>query len=416
MNKNLVVLLTILLFILIDLYIYQAVKTVFNKAGSRIRKAIFWSHWSISVLGIGALLLFNFGIPAIVPGSWRSFIIVGLFIDYISKTFGILALLIDDIIRSGKWVYRKFAKEEAHEKQSGKAISRSEFLAKTAIVGSAIPIATLGFGIISGAYDYRVRKRTVYLKNLPKSFDGLRIAQLSDIHSGSFFDKKAVKGGVDLLLQQKPDMIFFTGDLVNRETKEVNDYIPIFEKVKAPLGVFSTMGNHDYGDYREWPSEKARQQNILDLHEAHRIMGWDILLNENRILKEGGDQLAIIGVENWGVGRFSKYGDLNKAYQGTEEAATKLLLSHDPSHWDAQIRPQFSDIDVTFSGHTHGFQFGVEIGNFRWSPSQYIYKQWADMYQNKGQYLYVNRGYGFIGYPGRVGILPEITIMELKKA
>ncbi|HBH22149.1 MAG TPA: metallophosphatase [Cytophagales bacterium] len=411
-------LITIAFFILVDLYVYQAFKEVVKNSSEKVKKTVFWLHWSLSGLAIGAIFLYRFGIPELVPGSWRSVILVGLFLDYISKTFGVLVLLIDDIIRGGKWISRRFRgnQKAITETPEGKGISRSEFLTKTAVIGTILPVATLSFGILSGAHDYRIRRRTVRLKNLPHSFDGIKIAQISDIHSGSFFDKKSVKGGVDLLMGEKPDLVFFTGDLVNRETAEVNDYVPVFEKIKAPLGVYSTMGNHDYGDYRSWPSEKARQQNILDLHEAHRLMGWDILLNEHRIIKEGNDQLAIIGVENWGAGRFSKYGNLEKAYKGTEEAPTKLLLSHDPSHWDAQIRPQYGDIDMTFAGHTHGFQFGVEIGNFRWSPSQYIYKQWADLYREGEQYLYVNRGFGYIGYPGRVGILPEITIIELKKA
>lgn len=411
-------LITIAFFILVDLYVYQAFKEVVKNSSEKVKKTVFWLHWSLSGLAIGAIFLYRFGIPELVPGSWRSVILVGLFLDYISKTFGVLVLLIDDIIRGGKWITRRFRgnQKAITETPEGKGISRSEFLTKTAVIGTILPVATLSFGILSGAHDYRIRRRTVRLKNLPHSFDGIKIAQISDIHSGSFFDKKSVKGGVDLLMGEKPDLVFFTGDLVNRETAEVNDYVPVFEKIKAPLGVYSTMGNHDYGDYRSWPSEKARQQNILDLHEAHRLMGWDILLNEHRIIKEGNDQLAIIGVENWGAGRFSKYGNLEKAYKGTEEAPTKLLLSHDPSHWDAQIRPQYGDIDMTFAGHTHGFQFGVEIGNFRWSPSQYIYKQWADLYREGEQYLYVNRGFGYIGYPGRVGILPEITIIELKKA
>ena len=411
-------LITIAFFILVDLYVYQAFKEVVKNSSEKVKKTVFWLHWSLSGLAIGAIFLYRFGIPELVPGSWRSVILVGLFLDYISKTFGVLVLLIDDIIRGGKWITRRFRgnQKAITETPEGKGISRSEFLTKTAVIGTILPVATLSFGILSGAHDYRIRRRTVRLKNLPHSFDGIKIAQISDIHSGSFFDKKSVKGGVDLLMGEKPDLVFFTGDLVNRETAEVNDYVPVFEKIKATLGVYSTMGNHDYGDYRSWPSEKARQQNILDLHEAHRLMGWDILLNEHRIIKEGNDQLAIIGVENWGAGRFSKYGNLEKAYKGTEEAPTKLLLSHDPSHWDAQIRPQYGDIDMTFAGHTHGFQFGVEIGNFRWSPSQYIYKQWADLYREGEQYLYVNRGFGYIGYPGRVGILPEITIIELKKA
>ena len=253
------------------------------------------------------------------------------------------------------------------------------------------------------------------IKGLPKQFHGLKIGQLSDIHSGSFFNKKAVEGGVNLLLQEKPDLFVFTGDLVNNETSEVRDYKDIFSKATAPLGAFSTLGNHDYGDYRRWDSASAKQQNLDDIVRVHKEMGWDLLRNENRTLEIDGEKLSLIGVENWGAGRFAKYGDIASAYTNSE-ADTKILLSHDPSHWDAQIRPDYQDIDLMLAGHTHGFQFGVEIGNFKWSPSQYIYKQWADLYTEGDQHLYVNRGFGFIGYPGRVGILPEVAILELVKA
>jgi predicted MPP superfamily phosphohydrolase len=244
----------------------------------------------------------------------------------------------------------------------------------------------------------------------------LRIGQISDIHSGSFFNKTAVKGGVEMMLNEKPDVIFFTGDLVNNETPEVKDYINVFDKLKAPLGVFSVTGNHDYGDYMQWSSLKQKQDNFRDLVTAHKIMNFDILMNEHRFLRQGSDKIAIIGNENWGGGRFSKYGKLDVAHRGTDDAAVKLLLSHDPSHWDAQVRQQYQDIDMMFAGHTHGFQFGIEIGKIKWSPSQYAYKQWAGLYQEGSQYLYVNRGFGYLGYPGRVGMPPELTIVELKRA
>ncbi|MBO9637911.1 MAG: metallophosphoesterase, partial [Siphonobacter aquaeclarae] len=298
----------------------------------------------------------------------------------------------------------------------GDAITRSEFLAKAALVTAAIPAVGFTWGIISGAHDYRVRKVTLKLKNLPRSFEGLRIAQVSDIHSGSFYNKTAVKGGVDLLLAEKPDLVFFTGDLVNDRAEEVKDYKAIFEKVKAPLGVYSTLGNHDYGDYASWSSPQAKRQNLEDLKRVHREMGYDLLLDEHRFIEQNGDKIAILGIQNWGTGGFAQYGNLAKANAGTDEAAVKLLLSHDPSHWDAQVRTEFSDIDVQFAGHTHGMQFGIETPYFRWSPVQYRYKQWAGLYKEGDQQLYVNRGYGFLGYPGRVGMPPEITVFELQKA
>jgi predicted MPP superfamily phosphohydrolase len=272
----------------------------------------------------------------------------------------------------------------------------------------------MSWGIISGAHDYRIRRKTIFLPNLPKSFDGITIGQVSDIHSGSFFNKTAVKGGVEMIMREKPDILFFTGDLVNNETAEVEEYFDVFNKLKAPLGVYSVTGNHDYGDYKNWDSKKEKTQNFKDLIQAHKLLGYDLLMNENRIIELGGEKLAILGNENWGAGRFAKYGDLDKAYQGSEEAAVKILLSHDPSHWDAQVRPKYSDIDLMLAGHTHGFQFGVEIGGFQWSPSQYAYKQWGGLYTQGKQHLYVNRGFGFLGYPGRVGMPPELTIITLK--
>jgi hypothetical protein len=350
-------------------------------------------------------------------GKLRNFLGVIIFANLLSKLFAFVFLFTDDLIRLGRWVVSLFSKPEATGTGAGPIISRSDFLVQAAVVAGSVPLVGVAYGILSGAHDYRIRRVTVKLPNLPKSFDGLRIAQLSDIHSGSFFNKTAVKGGIDMLLREKPDVVFFTGDLVNNVASEVKDYIPIFEKVKAPLGVFSTLGNHDYGEYVNWPSAQAKQQNLENLKYAHTLLKWDLLMNEHRALKQGGDQLAIIGIENWsGKPNFPKYGRLAQAYQGTDEAAVKLLLSHDPSHWKAQVRPEFPDIDLMFAGHTHGMQFGVEIPGFKWSPVQYVYEQWAGLYQEAGRYLYVNRGYGYLGFPGRIGMLPEITILELKKA
>lgn len=413
MAKIIIIPLLFIVLTLIDVYIHQAIKTAFRHSNPRTRKFAYIFHWSVVSLSFLSIILYNFAYPALLPDTARSPILVGLFIIYLSKLFGVVILIIDDLKRVVTWLARKTLSVKSISGK-GEKITRSEFLSKSAMISVALPATTLGFGIIAGAHDYRIRKKTITFPNLPHAFDGIRIAQLSDIHTGSFFDKTAVRGGIDMLLDEKPDIIFFTGDLVNNEAKEIKDYAGILSKVSAPLGVYSTLGNHDYGDYRSWPSEKAKKKNLFDLIEAHKKLGWDIMLNENRRIKVSGEEIALIGVENWGAGRFSKYGDLKKSYLGTEDLPFKILLSHDPSHWDAQIRPDFKDIDLTFSGHTHGFQFGIEIGDFKWSPSQYLYKQWADLYREGQQYLYVNRGFGYIGYPGRVGILPEITIIELK--
>ena len=408
----------LVLFLLIDFYFFQAIVAVTKGWTPTAQKIARYGFWVPTVLSIAALAWWTFANPYSINTTVRNLVLTALFAIYFSKIFGIIFVFLDDIQRGVRWVAHFFYRGSADAGPlPGKAITRSEFLTKAAVVASSVPFGLMAYGVISGAHDYRVRRVTVKLPNLPKSFDGIRIGQLSDIHSGSFFNKTAVKGGVEMFLKEKPDVIFFTGDLVNNETTEVNEYINIFNKLKAPLGVYSVTGNHDYGDYNPKREDRRwKQENFNALVAAHKQMGYDILLNENRRIKQGSDEIAIIGIENWGAGRFSKYGKLDQAYRGSEDAPIKLLLSHDPSHWDAQVRPNYADIDMAFAGHTHGFQFGVEIGNFKWSPSQYVYKQWAGLYQEGSQYLYVNRGFGYLGYPGRIGMPPELTIIELKRA
>lgn len=404
-----------ILFLLIDIYVFQAVLNV-SKNWSPLWKAVArYGFWVPTVLSFAALAWWAFADPYKISAGMRNWIVTGLVGIYFSKLFAVIFLLIDDLQRLVRWVAKQFTKGPS-DGIPGEAITRSEFLSKTALLAAAIPFGTMAYGIISGAHDYRVRRVTLKLPNLPKQFDGMKIGQLSDIHTGSFFNKTAVKGGVEMMLNEKPDMVLFTGDLVNNETSEVMEYIDVFNKLRAPLGVYSVTGNHDYGDYKSWSTPAAKQQNFADLIEAHKLLGFDLLRNEHRFIELNGEKIAILGIENWGAGRFSKYGKLDLAHAGTDEAAVKVLLSHDPSHWDAQVRKEYKDIDLMLSGHTHGFQFGVEIGDFKWSPSQYAYKQWAGLYSEDNQHLYVNRGFGYLGYPGRIGMPPELTIIELKQA
>lgn len=413
-NRVMTVFFFILFFLIIDYYFFQAVLVVSKNWSPLWKNAVRYGFWIPTVLSVSALVWWVFGDPYQFSSNVRNWIVTGIISSYFPKVIGILFLLVDDLQRGVRWVIALFQKSTTPS-SAGEVISRSEFLSKAALVASAVPLTAFAYGIISGAHDYRIRKVAIKLPNLPKVFDGIRIGQLSDIHTGSFWNKTAVKGGVEMLLGEKPDVIFFTGDLVNNEASEVKEYIDVFNKVRAPLGVFSITGNHDYGDYKSWATKEAKEQNFKNLIEAHKLLGFDLLMNENRFLQQGGEKLAIIGIENWGT-RFSKHGLLHAAHQGTEEAPVKLLLSHDPTHWDAQVRPGYKDIDVTFSGHTHGAQFGVNIGNFTWTPVQHVYKQWGGLYQQDNQYLYVNRGFGYLGYPGRVGMPPEITIFELKRA
>jgi uncharacterized protein len=402
-------------FLLLDYYFFQGIVAA-SKNWSPVWKNITrYGFWIPTILSFGALLWWTFDDPYKYSANFRTGVITGLFAIYISKFFGILFLLIDDLQRGVRWVVQLFQKS-SDSKSAGEAITRSEFLSQAAMVATTIPLGAMAYGVISGAHDYRVKRITLKLPNLPKSFDGIKVGQVSDIHAGSFFNKIAVKGGVELMMQEKPDVILFTGDLVNNESSEVKDYTEIFNKLRAPLGIFSVTGNHDYGNYKSWSSQEAKQKNFQALLAAHKHMGYDILMNEHRMLELGGEKIAILGIENWGMGRFPKYGKMNLAFAGTEEAPVKLLLSHDPSHWDAEVRTLYPNIDLMLAGHTHGFQFGIEIGGFKWSPSQYAYKQWAGLYTEGNQHLYVNRGFGYLGYPGRIGMPPELTIIELKRA
>ena len=406
----------LIFFLVVDYYVFQAVVTVSKNLSTPWKQIFQYGFWIPTILSIIAVMAWFLGDPYRWSAATKTWIITGLFATYFSKLFGVVVLFTEDISRGIRSVLSFFTRDNVEASPAADTISRSEFMSKTALIATAVPLGAMAYGIISGAHDYRVRRQTIKLPNLPRAFDGLRIAQLSDIHSGSFFNKKAVRGGVEMALAEKADAIFFTGDLVNNEASEVMEYIDVFNKLKAPLGVYSIMGNHDYGDYHRWPTLEAKRKNLSALKEAHRLLGFDLLMNEHRFIESGSEKIAIIGVENWGGRGFTKYGKLDEAHRGTDEADVKLLLSHDPSHWDGQVRPLYGDIDLMLAGHTHGFQFGVELGNFKWSPSQYAYKQWAGLYQEGSQYLYVNRGFGYLGYPGRIGMPPEITIIELKRA
>jgi uncharacterized protein len=295
------------------------------------------------------------------------------------------------------------------------AMSRSLFLNKLALIGGGSIAATLLYGM-SNRYNYQLKNIKVPFANLPEALKKIKIIQISDVHSGSFTDVAAVQKGIDLIMAQKPDLIFFTGDLVNNVAIEMKDYISVFAQLKAPLGVYSTLGNHDYGDYYFVDESQAQDKinNLNHLKEIHKQMGWQLLLNENKILNINGHPLAIIGVENIsGSNKFHTYGHLDTALKGAENIEHKILLSHDPSHWDKEVNAHPTNIQLTLSGHTHGMQFGLELPFLKWSPVKYLYKQWAGLYQQNERFLYVNRGFGFLGYPGRVGVMPEITVIEL---
>jgi len=406
----------LLLILAIDWYFFQSLKTITSESSINTRSWTTKIYWGISILSIlVAIVLLIAYQNQWINRTMFAYVMCVVFILFASKLTGSLFLVIDDIIRLFRWIFSFLSNPSVEENLNENTISRAKFLSYAGITLAALPFTSMIYGMVKTAFDFKVRKSFVQIPGLPNAFDGLRIIQISDIHSGSFLNGSAFKNAVELIMEQKPDIIFFTGDLVNDKTDEAHPFVDIWKNLSAPYGIFSIVGNHDYGDYIQWPSDEAKAENFENLKKLHKKMGWDLLLNENRIIEKDGEQLAILGVENWGATlRFPRKGDINKAKQGVEHIPNKLLLSHDPSHWDAEVVDKHPDIKVTFSGHTHGFQFGIEIPGFKWSPSQYVYDQWAGLYSKGAQHIYVNRGLGFLGYLGRVGIKPEITLMELK--
>ena len=399
--------------VVLDFYVFQAIKAI-APASPKLRMGFFIFYWLIAVAALTVLIL----LPSINYENWpkkaRTYIfatIVGLFF---SKLVASIFFIVDDIRRGSMWIIGKlFSNPSLDVSQSAHGITRSNFLTWLGIAVGGGLFGTLVYGF-GNKYRYQLNKVSLAFKNLPKNFKGLKIIHISDIHSGSFMDKAAVQKGVEKILAEKPDLILFTGDLVNDRSVEMNEYMDVFSKLRAPLGVFSTLGNHDYGDYVRWESETAKSANLERLKQIHDELGWRLLMNEHVVVEKGEDAIAILGIENWSArGNFPKYGKMREAHTGSEKYPFKILLSHDPSHWKAEVVTKYKDVDLMLAGHTHGMQFGVEIPGFRWSPVQYMYKQWAGLYESESQKLYVNRGFGFIGYPGRVGILPEITVIEL---
>jgi predicted MPP superfamily phosphohydrolase len=403
-----------LIIFLLDFYVFQALKTVSQQGSDRGRQAIYVTYWVVSFFTIATMLSFPYLQFLQTSKIFRNYVFAILIGLFLAKLIGSLFFVADDIRRGALVLMNKIFPLSGAQYMGpeGQGIPRSTFLSWLGLGLGGTLFGTLLFGF-SNKYNYQVKKIKLSFKNLPAAFKGMRMVHISDIHSGSFQDIRAVNKGIDLILKQQPDLIVFTGDLVNDRATEMDPYQNSFGRLTAPLGVFSTLGNHDYGDYVQWPTAQAKIDNLEALKKVHANMGWRLLMNEHVVLEKNGEKIALLGIENWGAkARFPKYGKMNLAYPGTENIPFKILLSHDPSHWDAQILPEYPGIDLMLSGHTHGMQFGLENPYFKWSPVQWMYKQWAGLYEQGAQKLYVNRGYGFIGYPGRVGILPEITVIE----
>ena len=402
---NMVYIILIGIFIIYFLLTFYASRSLKNL---KVPRWVEWLFWLITIGVVIHLLYHWFCRGKVVWSAPQQYAIAGLLTWLIICLFVTLPLLLEDITRLIKAIFRK-------PTNAPRIPSRRKFVSTLGWGLAAIPFASILYSIFKGKYNYKVWKYTLYFDNLPKAFDGYRITQISDIHCGSFDNYEKIRYGVELINSQKSDVILFTGDLVNNLANEVHNWKSLFATLQAPDGVFSIMGNHDYGDYSSWETPEAKQQNLEHLFQLQKQMGWQLLLNEHCYLERDGEKIALIGVENWGHGRFSKYGDLNKAMEGVNTEDFKILMSHDPTHWQEVVLPENKDIQLTLSGHTHGMQCGIEIpGWLKWSPSQYIYKYWGGMYEEDGKYLNVNRGFGYHAFPGRLGVWPEITVIELK--
>ncbi|WP_439696414.1 metallophosphoesterase [Mucilaginibacter sp. AW1-7] len=398
--------------LLFDWYVFSGLKTLIAGWRSRLwQKIVLWGYLLIS---IGVTVLFVTGLQAFKTNTgMRPFHewILSLFLTFfITKLFFIAVMFLGDIGRFLTGLFKLAT--QSHDKPVFPA--RRKFISEIAVLVAAIPFTSLFYAILKGKYDYRLHKITLYFDDLPAAFDGFTITQLSDIHSGSFDDVAAMQKGIDLAIAQKSDLFVFTGDLVNNAAAEIEPYLDRFGSIKAPYGQFSILGNHDYGDYIEWKSPEAKAANLETLKQHHQTLGYRLLLNENVTIEKEGQKISLIGVQNWGRG-FIQMGDLNKALRDVPKDAFKVLLSHDPTHWEDHVRYNPANIHLTLSGHTHGAQFGVEIPGFKWSPVKYKYLDWAGLANHNERYLYVNRGFGFLAFSGRLGIWPEVTVIELKK-
>ena len=405
----------VVIMVLLDFYVFMAIKSVSHASSSKLRTVIISVYWLVAIVAIAGLLLFIFTGPEFLPKKVRTYLFASVLAFVFGQLVSSVFFLIDDVRRLIQWLAGiAFFRNTEVSQMNDDGISRSVFLSWIGLAAGTTLFGSLVYGF-TNKYKYKVKHVKLAFDNLPPGFKGLKIVHFSDVHSGSFMNKKAVEHGVEKIIAQNADLVIFSGDLVNDRAPEMQNYIDVFDKVKAPMGVYSTFGNHDYGDYVKWPYEGVtKEQNLINLAKIHEQLGWRLMMDEHVELERNGDKIALIGIQNWSAkARFPKYGNMKKAYAGAEKYPFKILISHDPSHWDAQVRPEYSDVDLTLSGHTHGMQFGVEIPGFKWSPVQYIYKEWDGLYEDGKQKLYVNPGFGFIGYPGRVGILAEITVIEL---
>ena len=402
--------------LLLDWYVFSGLKT-FNAdwISLRNRHLVNYGYLLVSV-GVTVLFITGFGSFSTAKGMapFHEWVFSIFLTFFVTKLFFIAVLFLGDVGRFVYGIINNIAKP------SGAAPApflpaRRKFISEAAILVAAIPFSGFIYAMLKGKYDYKVHHQTLYFDDLPVAFDGFTITQLSDIHAGSFDNAEAMQRGIDLAKAQKSDLFVFTGDLVNNAAWEIEPYIDRFSQIKAPYGQFSVLGNHDYGDYIQWDSENEKSANLDTLKRHHKELGYRLLLDENVAIEKGGQKISLIGVQNWGDG-FIQIGDLDKALKGVDKDAFKILLSHDPTHWEKKVKQHPVNVHLTLAGHTHGAQFGVEAGALKWSPVQYRYPHWAGLAKEKNRYLYINRGFGFLGFSGRLGIWPEVTVITLKKS
>lgn len=405
-------------FLLLDLYFWQALKSNFllNFKDNQVAKTIYWLLSGLT-LSIAIFTMYHYQ----NPDYSKQLILVRAFIliVYMAKFFACFPLVIDDIIRIFKWLIALFSNVQSNTSPVlPGGISRLDFLKNLSFVLGAFVFGIMSWGVIFGRFNFKKHRLDLKLNKWPQALNGLKIIQISDLHLGSFDSTKPIQEVVEIINKEEPDLIVFTGDLVNNLHWEADEFIPYLSKLKAKYGKYSILGNHDYGDYlgidkRTESGRKQWQSNFDKILKTHKAMGFDLLLNENREIQISEHEFNLIGVENWGAGRFAKYGDLNKAIKGLNPERCNILLSHDPSHWEHEVLKHPFPIELQLSGHTHGMQFGIDLKNFKWSPVKYRYPQWAGLYSSENKHIYVNRGLGHIGYSGRIGIYPEISILNI---
>ncbi len=407
--------------VLADFYLWSSVKKQVFNYSYWLRIVIISIYW-LPLLLLAILLVGSVLVPVIHwNDTLRTYMFGVILVFYTAKILPITFLVLADIVRVIQKLFvisKRDGRQQVINNETDSGISRSKFLQYIGFISGGLVLGTMFTGMFKWAYEFKVIREKLIFPQLSSEFNGFKIVQISDIHLGSWASKKPLQRAVDIINDIHPDLILFTGDIVNYASNETVGFEEILSQLNAKYGVYAILGNHDYGNYVSWPSDQAKQDNMNQLYTFFDNIGWKLLNNENEIIEKASGKLALIGVENWGANpRFPKYGDLDKAIAGTEDADVKILMTHDPSHWEKVVIPGNYDIDLSLSGHTHGFQFGIETKDIKWSPAKYMYKYWAGLYQDKGgKYIYVNRGLGSIGYPGRIGMLPEITLIELQSA